>query len=66
LIKYNEVFEWQTFYNDKPFPYPVSGKGNNWTALALNAITAEWKGDSIADGGGLTGEVIIIYGIFCA
>ena len=37
--------------------YPASGKGNSWTALELKAITAEWKCDSIADGGGLTGEV---------
>ena len=37
--------------------YPASGKGNNWTVLELKAITALWKGDSVADGGGLTGEV---------
>ena len=37
--------------------YLASGKGNSWTALELKAITAEWKCDSIADGGGLTGEV---------
>ena len=37
--------------------YPTSGKGSNWTALELKVITSKWKGDSIADGGGLTGEV---------
>ncbi len=37
--------------------YPSAGKGNNWTALELKSITIMWKGDSISDGGGLTGEV---------
>jgi integrase len=37
--------------------YPSTGKGNNWTALELKSIPIEWKGDSISDGGGLTGEV---------
>lgn len=37
--------------------YPSAGKGNNWTALELKSIPVEWKGDSISDGGGLTGEV---------
>ncbi|MGZ8982789.1 MAG: tyrosine-type recombinase/integrase [Methylotenera sp.] len=37
--------------------YPSAGKGNNWTALELKSIPIAWKGDSISDGGGLTGEV---------
>jgi integrase len=37
--------------------YPSAGKGNNWTALELKSIPITWKGDSISDGGGLTGEV---------
>lgn len=37
--------------------YPAAGKGNNWTALELKSIPIAWKGDSISDGGGLTGEV---------
>ncbi|MDP1766081.1 MAG: tyrosine-type recombinase/integrase [Methylotenera sp.] len=37
--------------------YPSAGKGNNWTALELKSIPIVWKGDSISDGGGLTGEV---------
>ncbi len=37
--------------------YPKSGKGSKWTIKELQAIPADWKGDSIADGEGLTGEV---------
>jgi hypothetical protein len=37
--------------------YPRSGKGRRWTILELKAIPPDWKGDTIADGDGLVGEV---------
>jgi integrase len=37
--------------------YPKAGKGNQWKVKDLEAIPAEWKGDTISDGGGLSGEV---------
>lgn len=37
--------------------YPKAGRGHKWTIRELNAIPAEWKGDTISDGGGLSGEV---------
>lgn len=37
--------------------YPKSGKGSKWTVAELKAIPPEWKGDTISDGEGLTGEV---------
>ena len=37
--------------------YPKAGKGKKWTIKELNAITAEWKGDTLSDGEGLIGEV---------
>lgn len=37
--------------------YPKDGKGSKWTVKELDAITKDWKGDAINDGGGLTGEV---------
>ena len=37
--------------------YPKAGKGRKWTIKELEAIPAEWKGDSLSDGDGLTGEV---------
>lgn len=37
--------------------HPKSGKGRRWTVLELKAITVDWKGDTIADGEGLVGEV---------
>lgn len=37
--------------------YPKKGKGNHWTELELKAVKADWKGDTLADGEGLTGEV---------
>ena len=37
--------------------YPKAGKGKKWTIKELSAISADWKGDSISDGEGLTGEV---------
>ena len=37
--------------------YPKAGKGKKWTIKELDSIPVEWKGDSISDGEGLTGEV---------
>lgn len=37
--------------------YPKAGKGNKWTIRELAAITADWKGYRLSDGGGLAGEV---------
>lgn len=37
--------------------YPKAGKGGEWTVKELQAIPAHWKGDTISDGGGLSGEV---------
>ncbi|PTR17236.1 uncharacterized protein DUF4102 [Nitrosospira sp. Nsp2] len=37
--------------------YPRGKKGSKWTVKELNAIRAEWKGDTLNDGGGLSGEV---------
>lgn len=37
--------------------YPKAGKGSKWTIKELQNIPVDWKGDSISDGEGLTGEV---------
>lgn len=37
--------------------YPKQGKGSRWTELGLKAIPSSWRGDYVADGEGLTGEV---------
>ena len=37
--------------------YPKSGKGSKWTIKELSAIKPEWKGDTLSDGEGLSGEV---------
>ena len=37
--------------------YPKSGKGKKWTQKELESVPAEWAGDSLSDGDGLTGEV---------
>ena len=37
--------------------YPKDGKGSKWTVKELDAITKDWKGDTINDSGGLIGEV---------
>lgn len=37
--------------------YPKAGKGGEWKVKELQAIPADWKGDTISDGGGLSGEV---------
>lgn len=39
--------------------YPESGKGGQWKVLELKAIPLEWKGDTLSDGGGLSGDVRI-------
>ena len=40
--------------------YPRAGKGSKWTIRELNAIPAEWHGDTLSDGGGLSGEVRLL------
>jgi integrase len=37
--------------------YPKKGKGFEWTIIELKAIPEAWIGDTISDGGGLSGEV---------
>jgi len=37
--------------------YPKQGKGNPWTVKALENVPIEWVGDTLADSGGLFGEV---------
>jgi integrase len=37
--------------------YPKKGKGFEWTIIELKAIPDAWIGDTISDGGGLSGEV---------
>ena len=37
--------------------YPKSGKGNKWTIKELNAASSEWKGDTLNDTDGLSGDV---------
>lgn len=37
--------------------YPRQGKGRRWTVKELDAVSAEWKGDKLADGDGLVGAV---------
>ena len=37
--------------------YPKSGRGRRWTVAELKAISASWRGDTLADGDGLSGTV---------
>ena len=37
--------------------YPKSGNGKKWTVNELKAVPSDWKGDTLADGTGLSGEV---------
>lgn len=37
--------------------HPKAGKGNKWTELELKCISKDWKGDTLGDGEGLTGQV---------
>jgi len=37
--------------------YPKQGKGRKWTIKELAAIDTRWRGDTISDGDGLSGEV---------
>ena len=37
--------------------YPKGKKGSKWTVKELDGVKAEWKGDTLSDGGGLSGEV---------
>ncbi|HOM13246.1 MAG TPA: tyrosine-type recombinase/integrase [Rubrivivax sp.] len=37
--------------------HPKSGRGRRWTVVELKAIGPAWRGDSLADGDGLSGTV---------
>ena len=37
--------------------YPKAGRGRKWTVAELKAIRPDWKGDTLADGEGLSGTV---------
>jgi len=37
--------------------YPKAGKGTKWTIKELAAAKPEWKGDTLSDSDGLSGEV---------
>lgn len=37
--------------------YPKQGKGRKWVVTELKAIPQAWKGDTLSDGDGLSGEV---------
>jgi integrase len=37
--------------------YPRQGKGRRWTVKELESVPAGWKGDTLSDGDGLSGEV---------
>lgn len=37
--------------------YPKAGKGRKWTIKELEVITPDWKGDTLSDGDGLSGQV---------
>jgi len=37
--------------------YPKKGKGSQWTVRELECAPADWQGDTLADSGGLFGEV---------
>lgn len=37
--------------------YPKSGRSRRWTVIELKAIGPAWRGDSLADGDGLSGTV---------
>ncbi len=42
--------------------YPKKGRGHKWTVRELESIPTAWAKDSIADGGGLTGQVRVVNG----
>jgi len=37
--------------------YPKAGKGRKWSVKELEAITSDWRGDTLSDGDGLSGQV---------
>lgn len=40
--------------------YPKQGKGRKWTVAELKGITPTWRGDTVSDGEGLSGEVRVL------
>lgn len=42
--------------------YPKGGKGKKWTIHELNSASPDWKGDTLNDGGGLSGDVRVTAG----
>jgi integrase len=40
--------------------YPKAGKGSKWTIKELAAVMPEWKGDTLSDSEGLSGEVRVV------
>jgi integrase len=43
-----------------PTRYPSNKKGTQWSDFGLKNITANWEGDYVADGKGLTGEIKVV------
>jgi len=37
--------------------HPKAGKGSQWTVRELKSIAPDWQGDTLSDGGGLSGDV---------
>lgn len=37
--------------------HPKSGRGRKWTVLELKSVPTAWRGDTLSDGDGLSGEV---------
>lgn len=42
--------------------YPKSGKGRRWTTFELKSVPSTWRGDTLSDGDGLSGEVRVSEG----
>lgn len=47
----------ERFQGDYMTRYPKAGKGAKWTIKELEAIKLDWKGDTLNDGDGLSGDV---------
>lgn len=42
--------------------YPKQGRGRKWTIKELEAVTADWRGHTLSDGDGLSGDVRVANG----